>query len=318
MTAAKTTTAKGLHGKLAEVMAEAGRIPKNGTYSGQGGFKYVMVGDAADAIRTALGSRGVSMLPTAVEIVNETEHATKSGGTMTTLSIRTTWTLVDSESGETAVIQSIGTGADAGDKASPKAQSNAMKYALLMGFLLSTGDDPEQYDSSDRQSKETTQVGTETLELMGNLQKSGKIAKGTATAYQLDWREEPQGHAIGFRINIEGDDRSIPQVIVRGSIGEALYLETAGDGSQLIGTRVSFKGKLYNVRQPGRTTYFRLVIGDHPDSDFIETPDVRIPALVVSPLREPDEPEEAPTLPLPMEPLTDDEKDAIAGGLPGA
>jgi hypothetical protein len=131
-----------LHRKLAEVMAEADRIPKNGTYSGQGTFKFVQVGDAADVIRKALGSRGVSMLPSAVEVVNESEHATRSGGTMTTITVRTTWTLVDGDTGETATIQSLGTGADAGDKYSPKAQTNAMKYALLMGFLLSTGDDP--------------------------------------------------------------------------------------------------------------------------------------------------------------------------------
>ena len=147
------TETRSLHRKLAEVMAEAERIPKNGTYTGQGGFKYVLVGDAANAIRKALAERKVSMLPSAVEVVGESEHGTKSGGTMTTITIRTTWTLVDGESGEEATIQSLGTGADTGDKYSPKAQTNAMKYALLMGFLLSTGDDPEQSDTSDRRTR---------------------------------------------------------------------------------------------------------------------------------------------------------------------
>lgn len=145
---------RGLHRKLAEVMTEAGRIPKNGKApAAMGGFEFVQVGDAADAIRKALGERNVSMVPTAVEILSEVEHPTRSGGTMTTQTIRTTWTLTDGETGQTAQLQSLGTGADSGDKFSPKAQTNAMKYALLMGFLLSTGDDPELADTSDRQPR---------------------------------------------------------------------------------------------------------------------------------------------------------------------
>lgn len=143
-----------LHRKLAQVMAEVERIPKRGRApAAMGGFEFVQVGDAADAIRKGLSARSVSMLPSNVEIMNESEHATKSGGTMTTQTLRTTWTLTDGETGETAQIQSLGTGADTGDKFSPKAQTNSMKYALLMGFLLSTGEDPELSDSSDRRAR---------------------------------------------------------------------------------------------------------------------------------------------------------------------
>lgn len=143
---------RSLHRKLAQVMYEVDRIPKNGTApAAMGGFKFVQVGDAADVIRKALAEHNVSMIPSAVDVIGETEHATGTGKMMTTLTVRTTWTLTDGDSGETAVIQSLGAGADMGDKAAPKAQSNAMKYALLMGFLLSTGDDPEGSDSSDRQ-----------------------------------------------------------------------------------------------------------------------------------------------------------------------
>lgn len=283
-TAAK---AKGLHAKLAEVMEEADRIPKNGQYQGQGAFKYVMVGDAADAIRKALGIRGISMLPSAVEVISEAEHATKSGGTMSTVTIRTTWTLVDGETGEQATIQSIGTGADSGDKASPKAQTNAMKYALLMGFLLSTGDDPEQSDSSDR-------LATEQEDFLGNIQKSGTIAKGGAEQYQAEWRETPDGHSVGFKLKLAGEDRDIPQVLVEGPIGQALFMATAS--STLVGTKVTVKGALYNVRQKGRTSYYRLRIGGKP-TDFIETDEVRIPAL-----------EEPETVPLGLvDPITDEE-----------
>jgi hypothetical protein len=146
------TETRSLHRKLAQIAYEVERIPKNGVApQAMGGFAFVQVGDAADVIRKALADQKVTMIPSTIDIIGEVEHPTSSGKMMTTVTVRTTWTLTDADSGETAVIQSMGSGADMGDKAIPKAQSNAMKYALLMGFMLSTGDDPEGADSSDRQ-----------------------------------------------------------------------------------------------------------------------------------------------------------------------
>lgn len=274
------TKAKGLHAKLAEVMAEVGRIPKKGRApAAMGGFEFVQVGDAADAIRAALGSRGVSMLPSSVEVIAESEHQTKSGGTMTTQTIRTTWTLVDGESGDSAVIQSLGTGADTGDKFSPKAQSNAMKYALLMGFLLSTGDDPEQSDSSDRQARSVTTDGGELMELIGAGAVTGTVKKGGSDRYQSDWRDTPQGHVIGFALKRNGEDKDLPQVGLMGAIAETLYASGQyPTGTEFVGQRVTLHGRFYNVKQQGRTTYQRLIVGQS-DRDYVETTDFRVPAL---------------------------------------
>jgi hypothetical protein len=299
-----TTEKRTLHAKLAEIMAEADRIPKNGRYTGQGQFAYVLVGDAADAIRKALGERKVSMLPSAVDVVSESEHDTRSGGTMTTLTIRTTWTLVDGESGETATIQSLGTGADAGDKASPKAQTNAMKYALLMGFLLSTGDDPEQVDTSDRQQK----AGEETLTLLGPISRSGKIAKGDGRHSNLEAHETPDGHHIGFRLNV-GKDAAVPQVCLEGELGRAVFLALGEAGPEsLLGKHAKVTGKLYEVRAPQRRSTHRLI------AEAIETDDWTIPA--------PPEPELPVDPAVPVAPgqealaLDEDEKALIASGLP--
>jgi hypothetical protein len=303
MTAAKTngTAPKGLHAKLAEVMGEVERIPKNGTApAAMGGFKFVQVGDAADVIRKALGAQKVSMLPTAIELLGESEHETSTKKVMTTLLVRQTWTLTDGETGETATIQSIGAGADTGDKAAPKAMTAGMKYAILTGFLMSTGDDPETADTSDRQ----VTSGAETLEMLGNQKNTGVVKKGGAQQYQAEWREEPDGtYAIGFRLQLDGDDKDIPQVVVKGDIGKALYLATSGNGAALVNQRITVKGKLWFVRQTGRTSFYRLVIGDHPDSDYIETADVRIPAKIDAPAGEEAEPSvpEAPSLSLPFD-----------------
>ena len=212
------TEPQGLHRKLAQVMYEAGRIPKNGRApAAMGGFEFVQVGDAADYIRKALGEHGVSMLPTSVEVMGETEHETKSGGTMTTQTVRTTWTLTDGETGQTATIQSIGTGADTGDKFSPKAQTNSMKYALLMGFLLSTGDDPEQEDTADRIPRPRVvdrstgeirrQAPTVTVDGIVHIDEDKPSRDGQVR------RDPVKGAFLGFRLRSDGLKGPIVEVV---------------------------------------------------------------------------------------------------------
>lgn len=211
-----TDKPKGLHAKLAEVMAEASRIPKNGTApAAMGGFKFVQVGDAADYIRKALGERGVSMLPTTLEIVGESEHATKSGGAMTTVALRITWTLTDGETGESTTFQSYGVGADTGDKYSGKATTTAMKYALLSGFQLSTGDDVELADTSDRKARRNVTADAAVTRQgvvsgppaapafdPAKAHNEGLIARAEAGKNDADFelRQTPTGHHIAFRL----------------------------------------------------------------------------------------------------------------------
>lgn len=317
MTAAKKdeplvlATRKGLHAKLAEVMAEAERIPKNGKApAAMGGFGFVQVGDAADFIRKALASRGISMLPTSVEILGQNEHTTKSGGTMTTVELRTTWTLTDGETGQSAVIQSYGAGADSGDKFSGKAQTNAMKYALLMGFLLSTGDDPELADSSDRrkrsQSDRPVDPSGEELRSLGVITRAGAIGKGDGRHSRLEARQTPDGMHVGWRLEL-GDGKAIPQVYADGTLGHALLFAYGNDPERLFGEPVTVTGELFEVHQEGRRMYHRLHVAE------IETPVVRIPPRDDE-TPDPIPPEAEPVLSFE---LTDDEKAAIGAGASG-
>ena len=272
---AKTEPARGLHAKLAEVMAEAGRIPKNGTAPAQmGGYKFVQVGDAADAIRRELGKRNVSMLPTEVEVIGEAEHETRSGGTMTTLRIRTTWTLTDGDTAESIAIQSVGEGADSGDKAAPKAQTNAMKYALLMGFLLSTGDDPEQgaTERGRRAAPPQNDVAKqeETLAPIGPIARTGVIGKGEGVHSRLEFKQTPDGYHLGFRLLVAGKTGT-PQVVAQGPIGAALY--ALGDPEKLLGMQVDVEGDLFEVHFPGRKSYHRLYLTRIASAEWVIPPD---------------------------------------------
>lgn len=126
----------------------------------------------------------------------------------------------------------------------------------------------------------------EVLEMLGTLQKAGTLVKGTATHYHGEWKQTPDGPVIGFRFKLDGDDRDVPQVLIRGPIAATLF----ASGEALMDAKVTVKGKLFNVRQKGRQSYYRLIVGDHPDSDFIASADWRVPAVDA-----PERPVEAPS-----------------------
>lgn len=235
---------RSLHRKLAEVYAIVERIPKNGTAPAEmGGYPFVQVGDAADPIRKALSERHLTMLPSAVEIVGQSEHETenRSGKTVitTTCDVRTTWTVTDGESGETATIQSMGSGQDRGDKYVPKALTNSMKYAILLGFLMPTGDEPEAAVTDDRQRRtRTSQAGPRPVPSSpaGDARHDegswdGKVTT-TATADGTVRKDRTRGDFAAFKILLDepiGTFRSA-QVRFWGDLGHALALSIQANG----------------------------------------------------------------------------------------
>ena len=181
------------------------------------------------------------------------------------------------------------------------------RYAVQAMLGIAAEDDDDGSRSiGDTIEAPAAKAGGESTELLGNLQKTGTLGKGTATNYHGEWREAVDGHAIGLRMKLDGEDRDIPQVLIKGTIGEALYLS----GAELVGSRVTVKGKLYSVSAKGRTTYYRLIVGDHPDTEFVSSAEWRVPALP------PETPLEAPSVPLFSEAeqkAIDDDIDAVLG-----
>ena len=155
-----TEAKKSLASKIAKVMEAVGYVPKGGTNQAQG-YKFVQASAVADKVREQLAKLNVSMTPTTIDVISE---GVTPSGKQALLTLRFTWTLTDGESGETISFQSIGTGADSGDKAAYKAATGALKYALLTGFLIPTGDDPEADLSTDR-------VGEAAKKIFGDTEK---------------------------------------------------------------------------------------------------------------------------------------------------
>lgn len=127
--------------KLAAVMAAVERVPKNGENKFHG-YKYATEADLSDAVRSNLAKHGVMLVPS-VESLEWREVETKRGKERIA-TLRVKFTATD---GATQIeFTVIGEGQDPGDKATYKAMTGAMKYALLKLFLIPTGDDPERED----------------------------------------------------------------------------------------------------------------------------------------------------------------------------
>jgi hypothetical protein len=130
-----------LRRKLAEVRRRIGYIQKRG-YNERCHYNYVAAADIAGTIGDILAELGVVIIPRLESITCETS-APGRGDSVRIARVIMAYTFTDVDSGEEVTARVAGEGLDAGDKASYKAMTGALKYALLQSFLLATGDDPE-------------------------------------------------------------------------------------------------------------------------------------------------------------------------------
>ena len=140
--------------KLAEVMSEVKRVPKNG-FNKFHKYQYATESDVSDLVREELAKRSVMLFPSVISHESR-EHKNRSGSTEYISTIEMEFTFVDGESGETMAFKTVGEGQDAGDKAYYKAMTGATKYALMKVFLISTGDDPEADSKVDERNSKAT------------------------------------------------------------------------------------------------------------------------------------------------------------------
>jgi hypothetical protein len=88
----------------------------------------------------------------------------------------------------------------------------------------------------------------------GPMTLTGTVKAGQGRHSDLQARMQPDGHLVGFRLELAGG-RAIPQVVATGPLGTALlpYIDS------LAGTTVEVEGEGYEVQVPGRRAYARVV-----------------------------------------------------------
>ena len=128
-------------GKLVNVMAEVSHVAKNGTNDFHH-YKYATASDVLEKVNETLCKYGIASLAQA-KLISMENVVNAKGNQEHLATVMVSIKLVDTESGESVIISGLGNGQDSGDKAVMKANTAAIKYAYLMTFNISTGDDPE-------------------------------------------------------------------------------------------------------------------------------------------------------------------------------
>lgn len=198
--------ASGLAAKMVAAMTEIGRVQKRGLNTAQN-YNFVRSDDVAEAARAALAKYGIAIFADVLddgirEIVIPPAKEGFAGKTLRVSRVRVAWTFVDSESGESRTVHTPGEGMDSGDKGIYKAMTGAMKYALMLGFLIPTGDaDPEKAGEADEVAKdEAAAQGTTTAQKVKakvTAQNGGARAPKDAEARKADVKARVQ--KLGYR-----------------------------------------------------------------------------------------------------------------------
>lgn len=145
--------------KLSEVMGEVGYVKKDATNAFQH-YKYASAEAVLKKVNAALSERGIAV-STQAELLHYDK--TEAGGKETMHAVvRLSLTFTDGE--ETLTAQGLGEGSDKGDKATMKADTAALKYALANAFMISWGDDPEADVSTDKRAAEVNPITGKTME----------------------------------------------------------------------------------------------------------------------------------------------------------
>jgi len=137
-----------IYGKLAKVSAAVAYLQKDGTNQAQR-YSYVSEAHVKKAVTAAIVDAGLSYGGTDMTVLESWESETKSGARWRGYVVQAQITITDPEGSGAVTFTGLGSGMDAGDKAVAKAQAQAVKYALMTGLGISTGDDPEADEQTD-------------------------------------------------------------------------------------------------------------------------------------------------------------------------
>jgi ERF superfamily protein len=131
-----------IYKKMSQVMADIGHVGKDQKNLAQG-FKFRGIDQFVNALYPALVKHGVFMTPETVSITHETFNVTRGNGKAGVdkhVHLTMKYTFYAEDGSSVAVGPIAAEGLDSGDKATNKALSAALKYALIQTFSVPTED----------------------------------------------------------------------------------------------------------------------------------------------------------------------------------
>lgn len=163
-----------IYKKMSEVMKDIGAIGKDQKNTVQG-FKFRGIDQFVNALHPALNRHGVFMTPRATHFTQEVKDVTRSNGKAGVdkhVSIMMEYDFWAEDGSKVTVGPIPAEGVDSGDKATNKALSASLKYALIQTFSIPTEDmaeadldSPELGRTSKGTQSATSKLSTETVNL---------------------------------------------------------------------------------------------------------------------------------------------------------
>lgn len=137
-----------LAAKLCKVMAECAVVPKD-KQNPQQHYQYASSDAVLAKANPAFVAAGLATVYE-LQILDRQPRTTSTGAMWELVTVLSRLTIIDSDTGANIQTDGIGQGYDGGDKALSKAQTQARKYALLLALNISTGEDPEADDRTEK------------------------------------------------------------------------------------------------------------------------------------------------------------------------
>ena len=136
-----------VHQAINQLMGRVGYVQKEQSQ----GLNYSFASEPAfiQAVRPHMVDLGLTIRQIGVEPIEFETYQTKKGSTAFSRIYEFVFEWVHTPSGTSMTVTAVGEGTDYGDKASNKAMTVALKYALRQTLLIETGDDPDQFSSDD-------------------------------------------------------------------------------------------------------------------------------------------------------------------------
>lgn len=191
---AEGTAAPVLHPTIIQALnaarAEVGAVRKDSKADPKlGGYQFRGVDAVVNATSGILAKHGVLVVPEVLAVERATTQS-RQGASMLNVYVTTRFTFYG-PAGDSVSATVLGEAADAGDKATAKAQSVALRVALLQTLLLPTDDvdpDAEGYQRAGRQ---------EAAEHTAGAQRRGRPARDAQDAQEGS--QEPREHPAHLR-----------------------------------------------------------------------------------------------------------------------
>lgn len=167
-----------IYEKMSLVMADISSVSKNAANTGLG-YKFRSIDNLINALYPALVKHGVFMVPECVSETHDIREVTRKNGNIgidkhVNLQVKYHFYAVDGSSVTVGPIPSEGL--DTGDKATNKAMSAALKYALIQTFCIPT-EDMEDADATTPEIAGT--VVNTTPEVSGTTLTPANVSKTT-------------------------------------------------------------------------------------------------------------------------------------------